>query len=282
MTMDAAPDLALATMSYTLDGEVAVIAFDHGKVNAMTPAMHRELFHVLQHFLSDRRSKIAVLTSAGDKPFSVGEDIKTPRPQEDTRAYVSRHLDPHAGELDGEAPGRPGWDWDILNLQRYKPIVAAVQGWCLGQAILYLLHHTDIRLAADDAKFGFPEVAYEMGGVGGWVRLARQVPHVHAMEMLLTGDMVDADHAARINLVNRVVPQSALREEALTLARRIARHPALGLRTEMESYYRGHDMTREQAVAFGAHLYRLQRVAAGEEALERGFRQRQRPDRDDA
>ena len=263
-----------------VEDAIAVIAFDHGKVNAMTPAMHQELHQALVRFLHDDALKVAVLTSADGKPFSVGEDIKTPRAKQAPQDVVHRHLNPHAGEHRGDPPGRPGWDWDIMMMERYKPIVAAVRGWCLGQAILYLLHHTDIRLASETARFGFPEIGYAMGGVGGWVRLARQIAHVHAMELLLTGDMIDADRAAEINLVNRVVPDDRLTDEALAVARRIARHPALGLRVEMESYYRGQDMTREQAVAFVAHLYRLQRLAAGEDALAEVM-DKGRPDRAD-
>ncbi|GAW37092.1 carnitinyl-CoA dehydratase [Roseovarius sp. A-2] len=255
------------TLQYDHEGEVAVIAFDHGKVNAMDPQMHRELYECLVHFTRDDRVKVGVLTSYGEKPFSVGEDIKTPRAKEDPCDYVWRHLNPHAGEMRGEPPGRPGWDWDILTMERTKPIIAAVQGWCLGQGILYMLHMTDIRVAADDAQFGFPEIAYGMGGVGGWMRLARQISHVHAMELVLTGDMINADRAASLNLINHVVPRANLRAEAMRIAGRIARHPALAIRTEMEAFYRGHDMTREQAIAFGAHLYRLQRLAAGEDAL---------------
>ena len=261
-------DQAFETLRFDVtDDAIAVIAFDHGKVNAMTPAMHRELHGALTRFLRDDALKVAVLTSAADKPFSVGEDIKTPRPKEAPGDVVRRHLNPHGGEQRGAPPGRPGWDWDIMMMDRFKPIVAAVRGWCLGQAILYLLHHTDIRLASETARFGFPEIGYAMGGVGGWVRLARQIAHVHALELLLTGDMITAERAAEINLVNRVVSEDRLLDEALAVARRIARHPALGLRVEMESYYRAQDMTRDQAVAFVAHLYRLQRLAAGEDTL---------------
>ncbi|MBV6657494.1 MAG: enoyl-CoA hydratase/isomerase family protein [Devosiaceae bacterium] len=249
------------------NGAVATLTLDHGKVNAMTPAMHKALYEALVSFINDDRIKVGVLTSPPGKPFSVGEDIKTPRPAETAEEKVWRHLNPHGAEAAGGEPGRPGWDWDILTLERFKPMIGAVRGWCLGQGILYLLHHTDIRLASPDAKFGFPEIGYAMGGVGGWIRLARQVPHVHALELLLTGDTIDAERAAEINLINRVVPDATLSEEAHQLAERIARHPALGIRVEMESYYRAHDMTREQATAFGAHLYRLQRVAAGEQDL---------------
>ncbi|WPZ15112.1 enoyl-CoA hydratase/isomerase family protein [Nitratireductor rhodophyticola] len=150
-----------------------------------------------------------------------------------------RHLNPHAAEHHGEPPGRPEWDTDILRLNRFKPLIGAVNGYCLGQAILYLLHHTDIRIAGESAKFGFPEIGYAMGGVGGWVRLSRQIAHVHAMELLLTGDLISARKAAEINLVNKALPDGQLMEEAQKMAERIARHPALGIRVEMEASIRG-------------------------------------------
>ena len=110
-----------------------------------------------------------------------------------------------------------------------------------------------------------------MGGVGGWMRLARQIAQVHALELVLTGDMISAERAKEINLVNHVVPSADMKAKAMDIAGKIARHPALAIRTEMEAFYRGHDMTREQSVAFGAHIYRLQRVAAGEESLSNIF-----------
>ena len=260
-------DPSFNTIRYTRDSGIATIALDKGKVNAMTPEMHKELYECLQHFQRDDRVKVAILTSADDKPFSVGEDIKTPRPKESSSEYVWRHLNPHSAELEGKNPGRPGYDWDILNVDRTKPIVCAVRSWCLGQGIMYLLHMTDIRVAAENAKFGFPEIAYGMGGVGGWMRLAKQISHVHALELVLTGDIITAERALEINLINYVVPEDLLIDRAREIAQKIAMHPSIAIRTEMEAFYRGHDMTREQSVAFGAHLYRLQRVAAGEENL---------------
>lgn len=255
--------MGFETLRYEVDGAVATIAFDCGKVNAMTTTLHREFFEVLTDFLRNDAIKVGILTSADGKPFSVGEDIKTPRPKEDAATKVARHLNPH-----GQAElGRPGWDADVMALERYKPIIGAVRGWCLGQGMLYLMQHTDIRIASETARLGFPEINFGMAGAGGWIRLSRQIAHVHAMELLLTGDKIDAGEAARIGLVNRVVPDAALETAAREMADKIARHPALGIRVEMESYYRAQDMTREQALGYATNLYRLQRVAAGDDDL---------------
>ena len=254
---------------YERRGPIATFTFDNGKVNALTPQMHKELYHHLQAFLRDRELRVGILTGAEGKCFSAGDDIKTPMPPRTEAEELEAHLNPHGGE--GDTPGRPGWDVDILMLPRYKPIVGAVRSWCLGQALMYLLLHTDVRIAGESARLGFPEIAYGMGGAGGTTRLGRQIPHTAAMWMLLTGDLVDAQEALRTNLVNRVVPDDQLMAVAIETAEKIARHPPLAVRIEMEAYYRGIDMARQDAVINAGHLYRLQRLGYEGYGAESGF-----------
>jgi enoyl-CoA hydratase/carnithine racemase len=157
-------------------------------------------------------------------------------------------------------------------MERYKPIVGAVSGWCLGQGLIYLLSLTDIRIATPTAKFGFPEIAYGMGGAGGSSRLALQLPHTVAMWMLMTGEPLDAEEARSCHLINRVVPQAALMDEALRVARLIARHPPAAVRVEMEAYEKGRELSKADALAFTKHLYRLQRMGLKEDgSLPRAF-----------
>ena len=98
-------------------------------------------------------------------PTGAGDDIKTRLPERSRQQELEGYLFLHQNE--GDTPHRPGWDVDILKLERYKPIVAAVDGYCLGQGMLYLLHLTDLRVASTRAQFGLPEIAYGMGGGGG-------------------------------------------------------------------------------------------------------------------
>lgn len=156
----------------------------------------------------------------------------------------------------------PGWEYEVRKLadERYKPIVAAVNGYVFGQGMIYLLQLTDIRIASPTATFGLPEIAYGMGGASGSTRLGRQIPHVAAMWLALTGEPFNAEAALRNHLINEIVPIEQLRERARKIAAKIASHPPVSVRVEMEAYYRGQDLTRDQASALTGHLYRLQRA----------------------
>lgn len=257
---------------YEKNGHIATFTFENGAVNALTPAMHRELLMALRDFLTDTQIRCGILTGAGERAFCAGDDIRTPRsgsvaPSE----QLARHLWPHSDESEGLDP--VAWARDVLAVERFKPIIGAVSGWCLGQGMIYLLHLTDIRIAARNAQFGFPEIAYQMACAGGTTRLGRQIPHTTAMWMLLTGDAMTADEALDARLVNRVVDQDALMPTALDVAARIARHPPQAVRVEMEAYYRCMDMTRSEAMAFTRVLYRLQRLGVDESEHQNGIGQ---------
>ncbi len=246
-------------LRYEKDGDVAVFTIENGSVNPTNPAIHKELFLALKDFLADTSIRCGILTGAGERAFCAGDDIRTPyRSEASPREALADHLWPHHGE--GEEPYDFSWSRDVLAMERFKPIIGAVNGWCLGQGIIYLLSLTDIRIASTNAKFGFPEIAYGMGGAGGTSRLGLQLPHTVAMWMLLTGDAMDAEEALSHRLVNKVVSPEALMEEARSVAARIARHPPEAVRVEMEAYYRGRELSRSDALAFTKHLYRVQRM----------------------
>lgn len=256
---------------YEKDGQVAVFTIENGSVNPTTPAMHKELHAALTDFLRDPDLRCGILTGAGERAFSAGDDIKSPRREATAREQLGDHLWPHSSE--GEAPHDFSWSRDVISMERYKPIIGAVNGWCVGMGLIYLLTLTDIRLASTSARFGFPEIAYGMGGAGGSTRLLRQIPPTAAMWMLLTGDALTAEEAERAFLVNRVVAPDRLMDEARALADKICRHPPEAVRVEMEVAYRAQDLARADAIAFTKHLYRLQRMGlgGGGDALEGGF-----------
>ncbi|MEZ0213723.1 MAG: enoyl-CoA hydratase/isomerase family protein [Xanthobacteraceae bacterium] len=243
---------------YEKDGAVATFIIDNGKVNPTNPAMHKELFEYLQDFERDRDLKVGILRGAGDRAFCAGDDIKTPRRRLETEENVMRHFFHHDAE---DEFNYPGWEREVLALHRMKPIIAAVNGWCLGQGMVYLLQLSDMRISGDDAKYGFPEIAYGIGGAGGLSRIYRHLPRAVALKMLLTGDPIDAQEALRLNLVNEVVPKDQVMTRARELADRIAGHNLIAIRTEMESYNRTEFMDRENSNAMAEHLYRLQILA---------------------
>ena len=243
---------------YTKENAVARIVLDNPPVNVFTPSLHKDFLDILKDFVADESVHVGVWSATGDRAFCAGDDIKTPRVERDTVERVRREL---GVRHDGEALEYPGWESEVLNLTRYKPIVGAVNGHCLGQGFIYLMLLTDIRIASENAKFGLPEIAYGMGGAGGMLRLSRMIPHASAMWMLLTGESFDAHQALEHHIVNQVVDAAELEARALAVATRIAAHPPLAVRTEMEAYYRTGDMSGADARAFSSRLYRLQRMA---------------------
>lgn len=251
---------------------IAVVTIANGKVNPITQAMHRELLAALREIDADPGVRVGILTGAGERAFSAGDDIK--------------HEDPGSGSTAtdllnalGGGPAReadetpPGFDWAdaVMAHRRATPFIGAVRGWCLGRALGYLLALTDIRLCAPDARFGLPEIAYGMGGMGGTFRLNRHLPPVVAHELALTGEPIDAEEALRVHLVNRVVPADELLPEARRVAASIARHPALAVRVELEAMRRADDLAAADAYAYGMSAYRLQRLAMGESDVQDEF-----------
>lgn len=183
---------------------VVLIEIDaQAKMNAMSREMMMELGALWRRLDVDPDCRAIVITGAGERAFCAGADIGGDlTASEDTAQMVNQAL------LKTEGIS--------------KPIIAAVNGACAGGGVELLLA-SDIRIAADTARFGLPEVKWSIYPFGGAVvKLFRQVPYVHAMDLLLTGRMIQADEAARIDLVNRLVPLADLRAEALAVAAAIA------------------------------------------------------------
>ncbi|WP_299911763.1 enoyl-CoA hydratase/isomerase family protein [uncultured Paracoccus sp.] len=249
-------------LSYEKSGAIATITIDNPPVNVFTPAMHKQLFEILQDFNADRQIRCGILTGAGERSFCAGDDIKTARPERTRQEIVERHLTPsHAFDTEEY----PGWEHEVMTLPRYKPIVAAVNGYCFGQGFIYLNMLSEIRYASTTAQLGMPEIAYGMGGAGGALSLGKMIPHVAAMELLLLGEPVSAEKAMRMGLLNDVVEPGKLMERAQAAAERIASHPPMGVRIEMESYQRGLDLPRADSMAMAGHMYRLARAVQPQE-----------------
>jgi enoyl-CoA hydratase/carnithine racemase len=183
---------------------VAVVTIDNeARRNAMSREMFAELVGVWSRLEGDATCRAIVLTGAGDKAFCAGADVSgdlSAGPE--TSAMVNRAL---------------------LKIVPYaKPIVAAVNGACLGGGIELLLA-ADIRISAPHARFGLPEVKWAIYPFGGAAaKLVHQIGHVHAMRLLLTAEIVDAEEATRIGLVNEVVPAESVMARALAVAELIA------------------------------------------------------------
>jgi enoyl-CoA hydratase len=183
---------------------VSVITIDNQtKRNAMSRAMMAELAELWQQLAASTDCRCIVLTGAGEKAFCAGADIGGDlSASEETAALVNRAL---------------------LKTTTYsKPIIAAINGDCAGGGVELLLS-TDIRIAAEHARFGLPEVKWSIYPFGGaTVKLVQQIGYVHAMDLLLTGRLVTADCARQINLINRILPAADVLDAAIETAQTIA------------------------------------------------------------
>lgn len=185
---------------------VTLIEIDEqAKRNAMSREMMAELADLWLRLDADPGCRAVVITGAGDKAFCAGADISGDlSASEETAAVVNAAL--------------------LKTTPISKPIVAAVNGVCAGGGVELLLA-SDIRIAADHARFGLPEVKWSIYPFGGAaVKLFRQIGYVHAMDLLLTGRLIEADEAARLGLINRVVPAADVLDDAMATATAIASH----------------------------------------------------------
>jgi len=189
---------------------------------ALTKDMLAALDAVFADFEADDESWVAILTATGDRAFCTGMDLKEAIP-----------LLTAGDELGYEDHTKRQFS-DV-----FKPIIAAVNGYCIAGG-LEMLAGTDLRIAADHAKFGLGEVRWGLVPAGGsHIRLPRQIPWAVAMELLLTGEPIDAVRAHQVGLVNRVVPAGELMDAARALAHQICRNGPLAVRTSKEIAVRG-------------------------------------------
>jgi enoyl-CoA hydratase/carnithine racemase len=214
-------------IDYETDGHVARITMNRPEaMNAIDRAHNAALEEAWRRFNEDPKIRVGVLTGAGASAFSAGADLKDLIP--------SHHSAVRAG-------ARPPWSiGGITNEPHYgKPVIAAVNGHALAGG-LELALACDIRICTPNATFGLAETKWALiPGAGGTQRLPRAVPLGWAMEMILTGEPVDAETALRIGLVNRILPRELLVDEAMRLAAKIASRGPLAVRAARRAILEG-------------------------------------------
>jgi enoyl-CoA hydratase len=235
--------MPFTTLLYQVtDGLARVTINRPDKLNALNAAVIAELNDAIGHIEGDPGVRGVLLTGAGTKAFAAGADIAEVRDQ---------------GAMEGQARSLLGQRM-MRRLERCgKPVLAAVNGFALGGGCeLAMACH--IRVASDGAKFGQPEAKLGIGpGYGGTVRLPRLVGRGRALELLLTGAMIDAQEAWRIGLVNRVVPADRLLEESEQLLRSILQNGPLAVRACLELVDAGHEMPVDEALQLEATYFGL-------------------------
>jgi len=230
-----------------VEDQIALLTIDHPPVNSFNKRVITELDEAVDQVMTDDEVKAVVITGGGTNAFVAGADI--PEIKE-----LLEHPDDGYGEARAFIERGQGVNLKIETAK--KPVIAAINGFCLGGG-LELAMACHMRICSDRARLGQPEINLGLiPGWGGTQRLPRIVGKAKALEMILTGDMITAQEAYRVGLVNKVVPAGAILKEARGLARKIVskskfpiaatlRAVTEGIETEVEQ---GLEIEKEQFV----------------------------------
>lgn len=207
------------SVQYTLDGAIATLAIaGRGERNLMAPGTSEQLNARLAEFDESLHATVCILRGAGEAHFSAGAD--------------------HPAAATG-AVYRPA-----------KPVIAAISGDCLGEALVVVGQASDVRIAGESARFGFPGCD-GLGALLARSRLQHQIPYAPLMAMILTGEAIDAREALRIGLVTQVVPDAEVFDHACAVARRIDQLPPFTTRLEKTAVLACEHLNAADSVYFG-------------------------------
>ena len=231
---------------------VTLITLNRPKaLNALNSKVLEELIDAFADYQADDSQLCAVLTGSGDKAFAAGADIKEMSEKEAADFYLEDFFAP--------------WTSEIVKKTR-KPWIAAVNGFALGGGC-ELAMMADFIIASENAKFGQPEIKLGVApGMGGSQRLTKAVGKSKAMEMCLTGRMMDAEEAERSNLVARVVPHDQLLDEAMKSAKQIASMPPMAAIANKEMVNAAFETGLDQGLIVERRIFQI--LAASEDKKE--------------
>lgn len=265
--------MAEPALLYEKEGHLATLTMNRPEVrNALNAEMLCRLADAWQDVNDDPQVRVAILTGSGDQAFCAGAD-----------------LDRLVRMMQGQRPPETDFDRRIIadvpiiykgllrNYEVFKPVIAAVRGFCVAGGT-EILQTTDIRIAADDARFAIAEVKHGLFPMGGsTVRLARQIPFCNAMEILLMGEQFSAAEALRVGLVNRLVSAGEVLNEARRCAEVIARNGPLAVQAVKRSVLAG--LGRPTAEALDRELEIGIPVSMSQDAKEgtRAFKEKRTP-----
>ena len=225
-------------VSYEVKDGVAVISMNRPeRLNAWGSEMGRDLTEAFNRYAEDDEARVAILRGEG-RSFCAGADSKEFQEREASWSQEPRE------EMGALGKGT-----------LFKPIVGAIQGHCLGAGLLLLAMRCDIRIAAEDAQFGLPEV--KVGIMNCEVAWANQaIPTCLLMEMSFVGESIDAHRALSVGMVNKVVPNDKLDEEAMQMARKIAAQSPMAVRMSKENLLKAVEVSQE-AKDHELYLYKI-------------------------
>ena len=251
------------SIDFDLHDGVALVTINRPeRLNAMDGEHYGLLSDAWIRIRDDRDIRVAVVTGSGEKSFTVGADLKS---------FVGQA--PDLAEFMLSQKGQ------LLNrgLEVWKPVVAAVNGYCLGGGMTLLLA-TDLRFAAPHASFALSEVKRGVFPAnGGTQRILQQLPYPIAMELLLTGDPMDAETAVRWGLINQIVPADRLLDTTMAAARRIARNAPLAVQSAKELAVRSRDMDLATGLRLEQAMLRLLQTSDDIQEGTKAFAEKRAP-----
>jgi enoyl-CoA hydratase/carnithine racemase len=230
-------------IQYEKQGRIATITINRPEaLNAIDPTTDDELTRAWADFRDDPEVWIGILTGAGDRAFCAGADLKELIPSLGERARRGELTEFNFG---GITRGYRTW----------KPLIAAVNGFALAGGTELVLA-CDIRIAAENARFGQPEVRWAIiPGAGGTQRLPRAIGQSAAMEIILSGRQVEAEEALRLGLIHRVVPRGEALAEANKTAEALLANGPLALRHAKQAVIEGMDLPLDQGLDLELKLF---------------------------
>ena len=250
---------------YEKQGHVAYVTLNRPeRMNALDKHSHEELIEIFDDFAADEDSWVAIITGAGDRAFSAGNDLKA-------TAEASANGERRVDSRSRFAAITRGYDCP-------KPLIAAVNGVAAGGGFEIALA-CDLVIAADTARFALPEPRVGLiAGAGGIHRLSRQIPIKHAMGMLLTGRFASAEEGYRLGFVNEVVPAAELMAAAERWASEILECSPLLVQLTKEAVHDGFAAAVDDAIARDWEA-RIPRMLASEDYVEgpKAFSEKRRP-----
>jgi enoyl-CoA hydratase/carnithine racemase len=243
------------TIIYRKEGRIAYVTLNRPeRLNAIDPQTSGELLTAFEDFKDDDDVWVAIVSGSGDRAFSTGNDL----------VATARRGSGEASA--GPAPRPAPFAGITRNFECFKPIIAAIDGYCLAGG-LELALACDIRVASETAQFGLPEPTRAIiPGAGGTQRLSRMVPMAIAMKILMTGGRIDAQAALNCGLVSDVVPQDQLMDKARQIADQICECGPLAIRAIKEAVVRGLELPLSEGLNIENDMSR--RVARSEDARE--------------
>lgn len=243
--------MSFETIIVERDGPVTIITLNRPQaLNALNAQVLVDLTTAFNDFDSNESQRCAIVTGSGGKAFAAGADIKEMLEKESADFFLEDVFS--------------GWQSNIVATR--KPWIAAVAGFALGGGC-ELAMMADFIIAGDNARFGQPEIKLGVSpGMGGSQRLTRAIGKAKAMDMCLTGRMIDAGEAERSNLVARVVPTAELMEHALKAAHQIAAMPPMANLINKELVNLAFETNLSEAVRIERRLFQI--LSATEDRVE--------------